>query len=105
MREILEAARVTTLAEFERFLDDVRELLTDDPELVKCGLASFNAIGEAVHVRGCKRFALVKETLSDGSAVFDILVRGDRAGWEEEGDIGAAIAATVGAKPVGGSDV
>lgn len=65
--QTLETRRLGTLAELERFCEAVRETLADEPH----GLSD-NGLGESVHVAPAIRLSLVKDTLTDGSAVYDV---------------------------------
>lgn len=71
----LHGANITTLAELERFCEDVRNALSLEEGEV--GEQSFNAVGETTYVKApttTLRMALIKERLSDGSHVYDIQV-------------------------------
>ncbi len=70
MPMILTPTRVATLAELERFVEDVRTTLEHDGHTEMKG----NALGEAVHLNMAQHCSLSVVNLSDGSKVFDVII-------------------------------
>ena len=68
---VIHTDRITNLGQLERFCEAVRDAIA--AERVP-GLLTSPAMGEDVMTAGAVRCSLVKRTLTDGSAVFDIVV-------------------------------